>query len=54
MHDPRELNAIPVAPAVGEYLDDAAPEPEADPREVRHTVPPVDEDGNEIPDDEER
>ncbi|WP_344081842.1 hypothetical protein [Luedemannella helvata] len=50
MHDPRELNSIPVAPAVGQYLDDEADERTADPREVRHTVPPVDENGNVIED----
>ncbi len=50
MHDPRELNSIPVAPAVGEYLDPEGAERTDDPREVRHTVPPVDEDGNVIED----
>jgi hypothetical protein len=50
MHDPRELTAIPVASGVGEYLDDEASERKPDPREVRHTVPPVDENGNVIDD----
>jgi hypothetical protein len=48
--DPRPLSATPIAPAVGDYLDDEAPEPTPDPREVRHTVPPVDENGNVIED----
>jgi hypothetical protein len=48
--DPRPLAGIPVAPAVGGYLDDEAPEREPDPREVRHTVPPVDDEGNLIDD----